>query len=105
MPLYVLWYIIFVFLLFIIGVYGLATKRNIIKMVISIEIMINAGHLSFVTFSTNASIGFIDPFAQGFVLLSMAIGAVVISLALLLSIHVYRNYNTLDILALRRLRR
>lgn len=105
MPLYILWYVLFAFLLFIIGIYGLTTKRNIIKMVIAIEMMINAAHLNFVAFSTNVNTGFIDPFAQGFVLLSMSIGAAVIALALLLSIHVYRNYKTLDILALRRLKR
>jgi multisubunit Na+/H+ antiporter MnhC subunit len=35
----------------------------------------------------------------------MAVGAAVIALALLLSVHVYRMYKTLDITLLRKLRR
>ncbi|PUA31990.1 MAG: NADH-quinone oxidoreductase subunit K [Candidatus Terraquivivens tikiterensis] len=105
MALYVLYYVLAAVLLFIIGVYTLTTKRSIIKMIIGIEIMINAAHLNFIALSTNFPGGVVDPFAQSVVLISMAVGAAVIALALLLSVHVYRTYKTLDITLLRRLRR
>ncbi|MCS7136578.1 MAG: NADH-quinone oxidoreductase subunit NuoK [Nitrososphaerota archaeon] len=105
MSLFILYYVLTAVLLFIIGVYALATKRSIIKMIIGIEIMINAAHLNFIAFSTNFPGGMMDPFAQSVVLISMAVGAAVIALALLLSVHVYRTYKTLDITLLRRLRR
>ena len=105
MPLATIYYVAFAVLLFVVGVYCLATKRSIIKMIIGIEIMINAAHLNFVAFSANAAEGMVDPFAQSFVLLSMGVGAAVIALAMLLAVHVYRLYGTLDVTKLRRLRR
>lgn len=105
MPLFVLYYVLAAVLLLIIGVYALATKRSIIKMIIGIEIMINAAHLNFIALSANFPGGTIDPFAQSVVLISMAVGAAVIALALLLSVHVYRTYKTLDVTLLRKLRR
>jgi len=105
LSLFILYYVLTAVLLFIIGIYVLATKRSIIKMIIGIEIMINAAHLNFIALSTNFPGGMIDPFAQSVVLISMAVGAAVIALALLLSIHVYRMYKTLDITLLRKLRR
>ncbi|MHA2315635.1 MAG: NADH-quinone oxidoreductase subunit NuoK, partial [Candidatus Hermodarchaeia archaeon] len=37
--------------LYIIGMYCLAAKRNMIRLVIGIEILMNAAHLTFIAFS------------------------------------------------------
>lgn len=98
-------YVFFAVFLYVLGVFGLAMKRHIIKQIIAIEILINAAHLNFIAFSTNVELGSIDPFAQSVVVVSIGVGAAVIALALLLTVQVYRVYGTLDTGKLRRLRR
>ncbi len=97
-------YTIFAGLIFVIGIYTLATKRNIIKQLIGVELMINAAHLNFVVFAMNSP-GGIDPYALAIVVLSMAAGAAVITVGVMLVVNVYRTYGTMDLDALRRLRR
>ncbi|MEM0445517.1 MAG: NADH-quinone oxidoreductase subunit NuoK [Nitrososphaerota archaeon] len=97
-------YIVFSGLIFAIGIYTLATKRNIIKQLIGIELMINAAHLNFVVLAVNSP-GGIDPYALAFVFLSLAAGASVIAIGTLLIVNVYRTYGTMDLEALRKLRR
>ena len=97
-------YALFSALIFAIGVYTLATKRNIIKQLIGIELLVNAAHLNFVSFAASNPKG-IDPYALSFVLLSLGVGAAVIAVAVLLIVQVYRVYGTMDLEKLRRLRR
>ncbi len=90
-------------LIFTIGVYCLATKRNVIKQVIAIELMVNAANLNFVAFAyTTAGV---DPLGLRFVLLSLTVGAAITAVALILAVQIYRTYGRLDVELLRRLRR
>lgn len=90
-------------LIFTIGIYCLATKRSIVKQIIAIELMVNSAHLNFIAFALTPA--GIDPFAHGFVILSLGVGAAIISVALLLAVQIYRTYGALDVTRLRRLRR
>jgi len=90
--------------IFALGIYTLASKRNIIKQLIAIEIVINAAHLNFVVFATSNPAG-IDPYALSLVVISLGVGASIIAAGLLLVVHVYRTYGTMDLEALRKLRR
>ncbi|MEM2237244.1 MAG: NADH-quinone oxidoreductase subunit NuoK [Candidatus Caldarchaeum sp.] len=105
MGLPVIYYVLVASLIFIIGVFCLATRKSLIKQIIGLEIMVNAAHLSFVAISTKQGPGLVDPYAQSFILISLGVGAAVVALALLLSVQVYRTYRTTDITKLRRLRR
>jgi NADH:ubiquinone oxidoreductase subunit K len=97
-------YIVFSGLIFSIGIYTLASKRNIIKQLIGIELMVNAANLNLVVFASSSGDG-VDPYALSLVVLSIAAGAAVITVGLMLIINVYRTYGTMDLEALRRLRR
>jgi NADH-quinone oxidoreductase subunit K len=90
--------------LYLIGMYCLASKRNMIKLVIGLEILINAAHLSFIAFSAYRSVGFIDPLGHSIVIMSIGFAGCVTALALTLIIYAYRHYKTLDVRKLRRLR-
>ena len=90
-------------LIFTIGVYCLATKRSVIKMIIAIELMVNAANLNFVAFTLTPA--GVDPLGQSFVLLSLGVGGAITAVALLLAIQIYRTYGVLDVEKLRRLRR
>ncbi|MEM0080100.1 MAG: NADH-quinone oxidoreductase subunit NuoK [Nitrososphaerota archaeon] len=101
LPLY--YYSITAALIFTIGVYCLATKKNIVKQIIAIEIMVNAAHLNFIAFAFT-SLG-VDPYAHGFVVLSLGVGGAIVSVAILLAVQIYRTYGALDVTLLRKLRK
>jgi len=47
-------------ILYVIGIYGMATKRNMIKFLISLELLLDGAHLNFIAFAAiwtgNASV-------------------------------------------------
>lgn len=89
-------------LIFTIGIYCLATKKSIVKQIIAIELMVNAAHLNFISFALTPR--GVDPYAHSFVILSLAVGAAIISVAILLAVQIYRTYGALDVTLLRRLK-
>ena len=90
----------------LVGIYGILTKRNIIKMVMSLYIMNSGVILLFV------SIGYIaggqaaifedtnklmvDPLPQAVMLTTIVIGLGITALALALAIKIYDEYKTLN---------
>ncbi|MEM4576598.1 MAG: NADH-quinone oxidoreductase subunit K [Candidatus Nezhaarchaeales archaeon] len=93
-------------ILLAIGVYCLASKRNMIKTVIGIEIMTIAVNTAFISLGWMRMYpaNIIDPLAQTFVIISIVIGGAIAALALSLVINAYRHFKTLDLKKLRRLR-
>ena len=73
--------------LFSIGVVGVITRRNLIVVLMSVEIMLNAVNLLFVTVSR----GFNDTTGQLMVLFVMAIAAAEAAVGLALVIALFRN--------------
>ncbi len=90
--------------LYIIGMYCLASKRNMIKLVIGIEILINAAHLTFIAFSAYRTAGYVDPLGHAIVIMSIVFAGCVAAVALTIVTYAYRHYGTLDVRKLRRLR-
>ncbi len=80
-------------LLFGIGVTGFLTRRNVIVLLMCIELMINGAGLSFVAFSRQ--MGSLE--GQVFVLFAMVIAAVEIAVGLSIILLVFRNSATLDV--------
>ncbi len=83
-----------------IGIYGLAVKRNAIRMLFAVEMIVNAANLNIVAFSR-----FI-PNSQGqtLALFSIAIAAAEVAVGLALIIVAYRMYKNIDIADFRRLK-
>lgn len=75
------------FILFTIGVVGVITRRNLIVILMSIEIMLNSVNLLFVTFARS----FNDSTGQIMVLFVMATAAAEAAVGLALVIALYRN--------------
>ncbi len=75
-------------LLFIIGVLGVMLRRNVIVIFMSIELMLNAVNLSFVTFARS-----LDSFI--FFIIVVAAAEAVVGLSIILSI--FRTRKTLNI--------
>ncbi|MBS7623915.1 NADH-quinone oxidoreductase subunit NuoK [Candidatus Bathyarchaeota archaeon] len=91
-------------ILYIIGMYCLAVKRNMVKLIIGVEILASAANLNFVALSAYGAPGKVDPLAHTFVIMSIVVGACVVAVALTIAVHAYRHYRTLDVRELRRLR-
>jgi len=97
-------YLAFTFTLYVIGLYCLATKRNMIKLILGIEILINAANANFIVFSANWRAGYVDPLAHSIVIVSTALAGCVSAVALGIIVCAYRHYKTLDVRKLRRMR-
>lgn len=98
------YYLTFTVTLYVIGVYCLATKRNMIRMVLGVEILINAANINFIALAANWKPGFVDPLPHSVVIVSTALAGCISAVALTIIVYAYRYYETLDVRKLRRLR-
>jgi len=96
-------FLVSVVLLFIIGLACLMVKRDMVRLLIGIEILFNAANLNFVALSMQKS-GFVDPFAHSVVMMAIVLDGCVIAVGLAMAVNVYKHYKTLDIRKLRRLK-
>jgi len=102
-------YVILAFsaLLLVIGVYAFASKQNMIKFLIAIELLLDAAHLNFITFSnifSSGSSAVVDPLPHAVVVLSICVGGCVAGVALALIIQAYRMYGSLNVQRLNKLK-
>lgn len=91
-------------ILFLIGLYCLVFKRNMIRLLMALEIMMNAVNLNFIVLSSYVVEGSVHPLAHVFAILSIGIGGCIIALGLVITLYAYRHYGTLDVRELRRLK-
>lgn len=87
-----------------VALYGFYSKRHMIKMVISIEILVNAANLLLVAFGAYRSPGYVELLPQSLAILSISSAGGVTAVALALILAVYKVYGTVDVRKLRRLR-
>ena len=85
--------LIFSTLLFLIGLYGALTRRNMIGILISIEIMLNAVNVNFIAFSWHLKLEAVH--AQIFVIFVMVIAAATAAIGLAIVLSIYRNQKTI----------
>ncbi len=82
-------------ILFSIGLYGALTKRNIIIVLVSVELMLSAVNINMLAF---ARYGFVPSInGQIFTLFIMVIAACEVAVGLAILISLYRNRNTTDV--------
>jgi NADH-quinone oxidoreductase subunit K len=87
-------------ILFAFGLAGLLVRRNILFMLISIEIMLNASGLAFVA----AGRRWVQPDGQVMFFIILATAGAEVSVALALVLQLYRHFRTLDIDAASKMR-
>ncbi|MDA3793006.1 MAG: cation:proton antiporter subunit C [Elusimicrobia bacterium] len=99
--------------LFFIGLYGIVTKKNAVKIIISIIIMENSVNLFLLLvgyrkdgiapiMTEGMSVekfvsGAVDPLTQAMVLTSIVIGLSVVALMVAIAIRIYERFNTFDV--------
>ena len=79
-------------LLFFIGVYGFVTRRNLIAMLISIELVLNAVDINFAAFNRLLFPGELEGFFM--TLFSIGVSAAESAVAIAIIINVYRNFKS-----------
>ena len=85
-------YLVLSALLFFIGVFGFITRRNLIAMLISVELVLNAVDLNFAVFNRMLFPGQFEGFFMS--LFSIGVSAAESAVAIALIINVYRNFNS-----------
>jgi multicomponent Na+:H+ antiporter subunit C len=103
-------------LLFIIGLYGVLVKRNLMKIIIGLIIMEYATFLFFtlVGYKENAvapiivkgaqQAFFVDPLSQALVLTAIVIGLGTTALIVSTAVRIYEKYGTFDIRKIKKLK-
>ena len=93
MPIPIAHVLIFSLLLFSVGMIGVLTRRNVIIILMSIELMMNAANINFIAFSLqlNNVVGQVF----GVFVIAVAAGEVAVGLAVVLAL--YRNRDTVQV--------
>lgn len=104
------------FVLFLVGLYGVVTRRNLIKIAVSLSIMeistflffallgyIDGGAAPIVDPSDPVQV-YVDPLPQALVLTAIVIGLATTAMLMSVIIRIYRKYGTFDIREIRNLR-
>ncbi|MCJ7721690.1 NADH-quinone oxidoreductase subunit NuoK [Candidatus Bathyarchaeota archaeon] len=86
-------YIILSVTILAIGIVGLVTKHDLIKMLIAIEMITAAATMNFVVFGSLMN----DSLGQAFSILALSVDACVTAVALALAIAIYKKLNIRDV--------
>lgn len=95
MELTMLYYIIPSILMFCCGVYGFITRKNMIAILISLELMLNAVDINFVVFNRFLFPGQLE--GMFFTLFAIAIAAAETALAIAIIINLFRVAKNIDV--------
>ncbi|MDA4122776.1 MAG: NADH-quinone oxidoreductase subunit NuoK [Thaumarchaeota archaeon] len=93
-------YLLLSAVLFAIGVYGLVTKKNAMRLVFSVELMINAANINFVAFNRYL---FQDALGETIVLFSIALAAAEAAVILAIVVVAYRIHDDVNVSELKNL--
>ena len=91
-------YLVLSAILFVVGAYGVIVRKNLIIVLMCLELMLNSANLAFVAFSRVLG----DMTGHVFMIMSITVAAaeVAVGLALLVSIYSHRESLDIDILKL-----
>jgi NADH-quinone oxidoreductase subunit K len=82
-------------ILFFTGIYGFFTRRNLITMLMSIELMLNSVNLNFIAFNKYLWPGSLD--GTFFTVFVIAIAAAEAAVALAIIINLFRSHNSINV--------
>lgn len=104
------------FILFLVGLYGIITRRNLIKIIISLIIMefsvflllvlvgyVDGGIAPILQADGEPQV-YVDPLPQAIVLTSIVIALATTAMLMAVAIRLYRKYKTFDIREIKNLR-
>ncbi len=87
------YYVVLSGLVFLIGLVGVLTRRNIIIILLSIELMLNATNINFVAFSSYLG----NLSGQVFVFFALTVAAAEVAVGLAIIIALYRHTTSINV--------
>ncbi len=102
MDITMIFYLVPAMIMFCCGVYGFITRKNMIAMLISLELMLNAVDINFVVFNRYLFPGQLD--GMMFTLFAIAIAAAETALAIAIIINLYRGTKNIDVTELTKMK-
>ena len=101
MDLNIFWYLVPSVIMFAAGVYGFITRKNMIAMLISLELILNSADLNFVVFNRYLFPGSME--GMIFTLFAIAIAAET-AIAISIIINIYREVGNSDVASVKQMR-
>ncbi|HJE39880.1 MAG TPA: NADH-quinone oxidoreductase subunit NuoK [Candidatus Amulumruptor caecigallinarius] len=95
MDISMIYYLVPTLVMFCCGIYGFITRKNMIAMLISIELMLNAVDINFVIFNRYLFPGQLE--GMMFTLFAIAIAAAETALAIAIIINLFRAHKNIDV--------
>lgn len=86
-------YIVLSSMLFVIGAFGVIARKNLIIVLMSLELMLNASNLALVSFSRMHN----DITGQVFMLMALVVAASEVAVGLALVVTIYRRHESINI--------
>ena len=102
MDLSMLWYLVPSVIMFVCGIYGFMTRKNLIAILISLELMLNSADLNFVIFNRYLFPGSME--GMVFTLFAVALAAAETAIAIAIIINIYRAVGNTDINEVKQMR-
>lgn len=102
MDLSMLWYLVPSVVMFTAGIYGFITRKNMIAILISLELILNSADLNFVIFNRFLFPGQME--GMIFSLFAIAIAAAETAVAIAIIINIYRAVGNTDINSVKEMR-
>jgi len=81
--------------LFFIGMYGVFTRRNLITILMAVELMLNSVNINFVAFNKYLYAGQLDGFFYTIFIITIAAAEAAVAIAII--INLYRNHHSIDV--------
>lgn len=95
MDLNIFWYLVPSVIMLVCGIYGFMTRKNLIAILISLELMLNSADLNFVIFNRYLFPGSME--GMVFSLFAIALAAAETAIAIAIIINIYRAVGNTDI--------
>ncbi len=95
MDLSILWYLVPSVIMMTAGIYGFVTRKNMIALLISLELILNSADLNFVVFNRYLFPGSME--GMVFTLFAVAIAAAETAVAIAIIINIYRSIGNTDV--------
>jgi NADH-quinone oxidoreductase subunit K len=89
------YYLIISTIMFFVGIYGFITRKNLLAILISIELVLNAVEINFSVFNRYLYPGQLE--GMFFSLFGIAIAAAETAIAIAIIINIYRNIQNIDV--------
>ena len=88
-------FLILATVMFFTGVYGFLTRRNLITILMSLELILNSVNINFLAFNRYLFPGKLD--GHFFSLFVIAVAAAEAAVAIAIIINIYRRFNTINV--------